>query len=105
MHLHVDPAPRPRDRPVIGPAVVPRDVQGLPQAPRIGRPPRHCSFRLQALEVAEQQPSEVATRRQRRLADPVGVELRTLLLDEGIEADLVEQAVQTLVERMARAPR
>ena len=35
--------------------------------------------------------SLVAARRQRRTADSVGVELRALLLDEGVEARLVEK--------------
>ena len=36
---------------------------------------------------------------------PVGVERRALLLDDGIEAGVVEYTIQSLVERVARTPR
>ena len=104
VRLDVDPAPRPPDRRVVGRGLRQRDVEELPQAQRIGRPPRHRPFRCQAFEVAEQQHPKVAARRQRRTADSVGVELRALRLDEGIEAGLVEHAVQSFVERVARGP-
>ena len=90
VRLDVAPPPRPRDREVVGRNVVQRDVQELPQAQRIGRSPRHRPFRLQAFEVAEQQHSKVAARRQRRTPDSVGVELRALLFDESVEAGIVE---------------
>ena len=68
---------------------------------------RHAiaTFRVQALEVAEQQHPEVAARRQARPTDPVGIELGALLLDEGVEASRVENTIQAFVERMARAAR
>ena len=81
------------------------DVQVLPKAQRIGGPPRNRAFRIETFEVAEQQHPEVAARRQTRPADSVGVELRALLLDEGIEAGLVEHAIQAFVERVACAAR
>ena len=74
--------------------------QEPPRAQRIGRAPRHRPFRLEAFDVADHQHPEVAARRQRRSADPIGVELRALLLDEGVEARLVEHAAQA--ERVAR---
>ena len=80
---------------MVGRGLGQREVQELPRAHRIGGAPRHRPLRLQALEVAERQHSEVATWRQRRPADYVGVELRALILDEGIEARLVEHAVQS----------
>ena len=85
--------------------LVQRDVQKLPQAQRIRRPPRDRPFRVQALEVAEQQQPEVAPRRQTRPADPVGVELRALTLDKGVETRLVENTIQAFVERVTPAPR
>ena len=61
--------------------------------------------RVQALEVAEQQHPEVAARRQTRPAHPVGVERGALALDEGIETRLVEDAIQSFVERVTSASR
>ena len=82
-----------------------RDVQELPQAQRIRRAPRDRAFRVQALEVAEQQQPEVAPRRQTRPAHPIGVERRALALDEGVEPSLVEDAIQSFIERVASASR
>ena len=80
-------------------------VEEVPQAQRIGGPPRNRTFRLQALEVAEQQHPEVAARRQARPTDPVAIELGALLLDEGVEARRIENTIQAFVKRMARAAR
>ena len=80
-------------------------VEELPEAQRIASPPRNRAFRIQAFEVAQKQHPEVAARRQTWPADPVRVELRTLRLDQGVEARLVEDTVQPLVERVARASR
>ena len=87
---------------MFGPGLQQREVQELPEAYRIGDGPRHGPLRFQTLEVAEQQHSELATWGQRRPADAVGVELRALLLDEGIEARLVGHAVQSFLARQAR---
>ena len=45
-------------------------------------------------KLAEQQQSEIAPRRQTRPPDAVGIELRALCLDEGVEARVVEDAIQ-----------
>ena len=105
MRLDVDPSPRARHRRVVRRRVVQRDVQELSEAQRIGGSPGNRPFRVQAFEVAEQQHSEVAAQRQTRPTDSVGVELRALLLDEGIETGLVEHTIQALVERVTRASR
>ena len=44
--------------------------------------------------------SEIAPRRQTRPSDTVGIELRALRLDEGVEARVVENAIQPRIERM-----
>ena len=105
VRLGVDPSPRARHRRMVRRRLVQRDVQELPQAQRIGGSPRHRPLPVQALEIAEQQHPDVAARRQTRPAHPVGVERRALLLDEGIEAGVVEHTIQSLVERVARTPR
>ena len=105
VRLDSDPSPRARHRRVVRRRRVERHVEELPQAQRIGGPPRNRPFRVQALEVAEQQHPEVAARRQARPTDPVGIELGALLLDEGVEARRVEHTIQAFVKRMARAAR
>ena len=45
----------------------------------------------------------MATRRQTRPTDAVGIELPALLLDKGVETGLVKDTIQALVVRMARA--
>ena len=105
VRLDVDPSPRARHRRVVRRRFVQRDVQELSDAQGISGSPRHRPLRVQALEIAEQQHPDVPARRQTRPADSVGVERRALLLDEGIEAGLIEHTIQSLVERVARAPR
>ena len=80
--------------------LVQREVQELPDAQRLGRAPRDGPLRVQALKIAEQQQPEIAPRRQTRPADTVGIELRALRLDEGVEARVVEDAIQPRIERM-----
>ena len=105
VRLDIDSATRARHRRVVRRRFVQREVEELSEAQRIGRAPRNRPFRVQTLEVAEQQYPEIPARRQTRSADPVGVELRALLLDVGIEAGVVEHTIQSLVERVACAPR
>ena len=80
--------------------LVQRKVQELPDAQRIGRAPRDGPLRVHAFKIAEQQQSEIAPRRQTRPPDAVGVELRALCLDEGVEAGVVQDAIQPRVEWM-----
>ena len=105
VRLQIDPPSRSRYRRMVRRCLVQRDVQKLPQAQRIGRPPRDRPFRVQALDVAEQQHPDVAARRQTRPAHPVGVERRALALDEGVETRLVEDTIQAFIERVTSASR
>ena len=85
--------------------VVQLEVQKVPDAQRVGGAPGDRPLRVQPFEVAQQQQPKVAARRQTRAADAVGIEPRALVLDEGVEARVVEHLVQSLVERMPRALR
>ena len=105
MRLHVDQATGARQRRMVRRRVVQLEVQKVADAQRVGGTPRDGSFRIQALKVAEQQQAEIPTRRQTRPPDPVGVKPRALVLDESVEARIVEHLVQPLVERMPRALR
>ena len=75
-------------------------VHTRPQAQRIGHPPRNPALRRQALEVADQQHPEIPPGTQTRSPHPRRVELRAKPLDEGVEASLFKDLVQTLVEGM-----
>ena len=70
-----------------------RDVQKLPKAQRIRPPPRYHPLQVAPFEVAQKQHPEPAARRPAEPTDAVGVELRALPIDEGIEARLVEHAI------------
>ena len=72
VELDVDPAPRPRNRPLTRAGLRQPDVQDGPQAPGIRRALRRRPLRLQTLGVAQQQHPEVAPWCQRRPADASG---------------------------------
>jgi hypothetical protein len=74
--------------------------QKATQGQGIGGPPRYAALRIDALEVPDQQQPEVNARRQARPADGRGVERRTLRFDEHVEAVVVQDLIQPLIERM-----
>jgi hypothetical protein len=57
-----------------------------------------------AFEIADQQQSKVAARRQTRPADLIGVESLPECLDVAIEIRLVEDLIESRVKRVRRAP-
>ncbi len=75
------------------------------QGQGIGAPPRDPAFRIDALEVADQQQPEVGAGRQTRPPDRDGVERGALRLDERVEVVRVEDLVQSLIERMPAGAR
>ena len=100
VRLDVDQPARARQGRMVRRRLVQRKVQELPDAQRIGRAPRDGPLRVQACKIAEQQQSEIAPRRQTRPPDAVGVARRALCLDEGVEAGVVQDAIQPRVEWM-----
>ena len=105
VRLDVDQPARARQGRMVRRRLVQRKVQELPAAQRIGRAPRDGPLRVQAFKIAEQQQSDIAPRRQTRPPDAVGVERRALCLDEGVEARVVQDAIQPRVEWMPGALR
>ena len=71
----------------------------LAQRKRIRRPPRNRALGVQAFEIADQQQPEVAPGRQPRPA-VVRVESLAQAFDEPVEVVLVEDLIQSRVERM-----
>jgi len=102
VRLEVDQATRARNRRMIGRRIVHAQPQKTADGQRVGRTPRDAAFRVDALEVAEQQQPKVAAGRQARPSHPLRVEAPALRLDEPIEVVGVEQRIQSGVERMAR---
>ena len=100
MRLHVDQAPCPRNRRVLGWRFVEAQPQEAPEREGIGGAPRNPALRINAFEVADQQQAEVRARRQTRAADRRGVERLTLAFDERVEAVRVEHLIQSVIERM-----
>src|SRR5215831_12543017 len=105
MGLHVDQSPGPRDRRMIWRPFIQPDLQKLSQPQRIGRPPSNPPFRIDSLEIADQQQAKIGSRRQRRPPVLIGIEVSALALGKLIELLLVQQSVETLVERMSRSGR
>ena len=62
VRLQIDQPPRPRNRRMIGRRFVQRQPQKTADRQRVGRPPGDPAFRVDALEVADQQQPEVAAR-------------------------------------------
>ena len=102
MRLDVDQPARARQGRMVRRCLVQREVQEVPDAQRIGRAPRDRALRVQALKIAEQQQPEIAPRRQTRPPEAVGIELRALRLDEGVEARVVEDAISAARRTDAR---
>jgi hypothetical protein len=73
------------------------------QRKRIRGTPRNGTLGVQAFEIADQQQAEVAARRQARSA-LVGIEPFAQTLDELVEVVLVENLIQSRVERMGGTP-
>jgi hypothetical protein len=76
----------------------------LAQGKRIGRPPRDRALSVQAFEIADQQQPEVAPRRQPWSAVIRGKPLAQPF-DVPVEIMLIENLIQSRVERMGGAPR
>ena len=100
VRLEVDQAPRPGNRRVIGRGLVQRQPQETADRERIGRAPGNAAFRVEALEVADQQQPEVAPRRQARPPHDRGIEAATQVFDEPIEIVGIEDGTEPHVERM-----
>jgi hypothetical protein len=87
---------------MIGRRVRQHQPEKLAQGKRIGRPPRDRALGVQAFEIADEQQPEVAARRQSWPAI-IRVEPLAQALDEAVEVVLVEDLIQSRVERMGGA--
>jgi hypothetical protein len=77
----------------------------LAQRKGIRRAPRDGTLGVQAFKVADQQQAKVASGRQTRPADLVRIESLTEAFDVPVEVVLVEDLIQSPVERMGCTPR
>src|SRR5579883_3333887 len=76
-----------------------------PQRQAIAAPPGDGPLRVEALEVADEEHAEVGAGRDGLAADTVGVVWLAEGLDEVVEAGLGEEAVELVVEDVARGAR
>src|ERR1051325_103900 len=82
-------------------SLIQTDLQELPQCQRIGQAPCDAPFRVNPLEVSDQQRTKVHARSHGWAAFLVGIDLGAFALGKPIKLLLVEQMIQALVERMA----
>ena len=94
MRLQIDQAPGARDRRMIRGRRRAGQPQKTPDRQRVRRAPGDAAFRVDALEVADQQQAEVAPSRQARATHHRRVEAVTQALHEPIEVVPVEQRRQ-----------
>ena len=73
-----------------------------PHGQGIPKPPTNAPFRVDALEIAQQQHAEISSGRDGASAHVVRVEGGAEVLDEDVEVGLFQQAVELLVEGVAR---
>ena len=105
VRLHINQPARPRDRRVVGHVLIQPHTQEPADGERVGCPPCDPALRIQAFEVADQQQPEVDPRRQARPSHRRRVERAARLLHERIEARVVQEDIQPLVERVRRRAR
>ena len=105
MRFEIDQTAGARNRRMIGRRLGQHQSQKLAQGERIRRTPRNGALRIEAFEVADQQQTEVAPRRQTRTTDVVRVESLTKRLDVTVEVRFLEDLIQARVERMRSASR
>jgi hypothetical protein len=92
--------PGPRNRRMIRRRLGQHQPEKLAERKGICGAPRDGALGVQAFEVADQQQAKVASGRQTRPADLVGVESLAERLDVVIEARVVEDMIQSRVERV-----
>jgi hypothetical protein len=105
VRFEIDQAPGPRNRRMIRRRLGQHQPEKLAERKGIRGAPRDGALGVQAFEVADQQQAKVAPGRQTRPADLVGVESLAERLDVVIEARVVEDMIQSCVERVRGGPR
>jgi hypothetical protein len=98
VRLQIDQAPGARDRGVLGRRLLKSQAEEAAQRERISGPPRDAAFRVDALEVPDQQQPEIRAWRQARPSHARRVERRALGLHKCVERVRVEDVIQSLVK-------
>jgi hypothetical protein len=105
MGFHVDQAPRPRNRRVVGRRLVKRQPNETADGQGIGGTPCDAALRVDAFEVSDEQQSEILAWHQARTPHDRSIEPATPILHEPIEVVCVQHGVQSRVEGMPRRRR
>ena len=96
---------RARQPRMIGNLVAVRQPQEVAQRERVRAPPHNAAFAVDAFEIADHVHAEIPPRRQRRRAHPRRVVGLAHLFHERVEPGLLQQLLQTVVERVSRRAR
>ena len=104
VRLEIDQATRARNRRMIRRRLRQHQSEKLAQRKRIRGTPRNGALGIQAFEIADQQQAEVAARRQARSA-LVRIESLAQSFDISVEVVLIENLIQSRVERMGGTAR
>ena len=90
---------------MLGCGLVEAQPEEAAQRQGIGGPPGDPALRIDALEVPDQQQSEIRPRRQARASHQSGVKRCAVGLDEVIEPVRVEDPIQALIKRVTASRR
>ena len=101
VRLQIDQPTRPRNRRVLRWRLIEAEAEKAAERQRVGRTPRDAALRVDTLEVADQQQTEIRAGRQTGSAPRRRIERRTLRFDELVEPVRIEDLIQSLIERMA----
>src|SRR5450755_5043351 len=99
MGFTVDQPSGTRDRDVIGCLLIQADGQELSQRERIGETPRDAALAIKSFEEPDHHDAEILARRQGWTSEFVVIETGAGSFAECVELGLVENVVESLVER------
>jgi len=100
MRLQIDQPTRARDGRMLGRDLVETQPQKAAERERIRRAPRNAPLGIDALEVADQQQTEIGAWRETRSSTRRRIERGALRLDERVEGVVVQDTIQSLIERV-----
>src|SRR4029453_13921308 len=103
MRLKIDQATRAGNRRMIRRRLGQHQAEKSTECEGIRRTPCDGALGVQAFEVADQQQSKIAARRQTRPTDLVGIESLTERLDVVVEPSFVQNLIQSRVKRVCGA--
>jgi hypothetical protein len=105
MRFHIHQPPGSRNGRVVRHAFIQRDAHERSDRQAVAGAPGDASFRIDPFEIAHHQQPEINPWRQTRPADFAGVEILADGFDVLVELLLIQDLIQPLIKRVARAHR